>query len=89
MIILFIIKVNIIVLIERSHRSPSIMLTIEPRAVIVFWARSPVSLKHKPFWYPFSEPHQTIYHSNIGVRLRIVTGLETSTLVYNDYLDLN
>ena len=35
-IILFIIKVNIMVLIERSHRSPSIMLTIEPRTVIVF-----------------------------------------------------
>ena len=33
--ILFIIKVNIIVLIKLSHRYPSNMMTIDPRTVIV------------------------------------------------------
>ena len=31
--------------------SPPIILTIEPRMVIIFWAYNPVSFKHISFWY--------------------------------------
>ena len=30
-----------------------IMLTIEPRMVIIFWACSPISFEGMYFWYPF------------------------------------
>ena len=46
MYILFIVKVNILELIKWSYRSLAIMLTIEPKMVKIFWARSPISFKH-------------------------------------------
>ena len=47
--ILFIIKVKILVLIKPSYRSPSIMLTIEPRTVIVFWVHKSNLFKTQVF----------------------------------------
>ena len=44
MVILFVIKVKILVLVSWSYRSPLIMLTIEPRMAIVYWARGPICL---------------------------------------------
>jgi hypothetical protein len=64
--ILFIIKAKSLVLIKWSHRSPPIKMTIRPRMVFIFWALSPVLLKHVPFWYPFLEPHTT---QNIGMQI--------------------
>ena len=43
--ILFVIKVNNLVLIKWSYVSP-IMLTTEPRVIIIFWAHSLISFKH-------------------------------------------
>ena len=50
--ILFIIRVKILVLIQWSlngHKGPPatlIILTIEPRIVILFWARNPIYFEH-------------------------------------------
>ena len=49
---------------------PPIMLTIEPRVVNKFCARSPTSFIHMSFWCPFLEYAPNHLHSNIGVRLR-------------------
>ena len=78
--ILFIIKVKILMLVKWSYRSPQIMPTIEPRMIIIIWARNPIIFKHKSFWYPFMEANQTTHHLNIGVLVRKVTnwGLCTS-----------
>jgi hypothetical protein len=56
------------------------MLTMESTIVAIFWAHGQVSLKHIPFWYPFLEAHVTTHYSNIGVRSRQITELDTSTL---------
>jgi hypothetical protein len=81
--ILFIIKVNILVLNKRSCRFPPIMLTIESRFVIIFYTHSPISLNYISFIYRFLEPHLITYCSKIGVRLRSVTELGRSTLLQN------
>ena len=61
--ILFIIKVNILMLIKWSYRSPNIMLTIEPRIVSIFWACGPISFRHMmSFWCPLLNPHLTTYY---------------------------
>ena len=53
-----------------DHIDPSqLMLTIEPRMVSIFWARSPISLEHISFWCPFLDTHLTIYYSNIFVQI--------------------
>ena len=57
--ILFIIKVNILVLIEWSYRSPKIMLTTEPRMVSIYWAHRPICFEHMSFWCSFLDPHPT------------------------------
>ena len=60
--------------------APSIMVTINSRMIIILCTHSPISFKHMmPFWYPLLEPRLTTYHSNIGVWLREVTELGTST----------
>ena len=68
--------------ITRPHRSPPILLTIEPRMFNHFWARSPVSFQHIPLWFPFLNLHITTHHSNKGVRLREVTKLGSLNLNY-------
>ena len=78
--IVFNIKVKIHMLIKWSYRSPSIMLTIEPRMNSIVWAHSPIFFQHMSFWCPFLDSHQTIYQSIIGVHLRSDTELGTSTL---------
>ena len=72
--ILFIVKVNILVLIKWSYRSPQLCWLTESRMVIIFWARRPISFTHMSFWYLFLGPHQITYHSNIGVLIKKVTG---------------
>ena len=72
---LFIIKVNILVLIKLLFRSPPpppapIMLTIEFSLIIIFYARSPITLNYISFIYPFLQPHLITYRSKIGVQLR-------------------
>ena len=71
MIILFNIKVNVLVLIKWSHRSkPPLVLTIEPKLLSAFWARSPIAFTHiMPFWCSFLDPRLTTYHSNSGVHI--------------------
>ena len=65
--ILFISGVRILVLIEWSYKfRPPIMLAIEPRMSIIFWARSPISFKHMSFRYPLLESHLTTLHSYVG-----------------------
>ena len=49
MTILFIVRVKILVHMKRSCKSPTIMLIIEPRMVIIFWVRSPMSLNYMSF----------------------------------------
>ena len=56
------------------------MLTIELRMVSTFWARTPISFKHKSFWCPFVDPHLTPYHQNIGVQIIAKLELGMSTL---------
>ena len=56
------------------------MLTIELRMVSTFWARTPISFKHKSFWCPFVDPLLTPYHQNIGVQIIAKLELGTSTL---------
>ena len=58
----------------------TIMLTIELKMVSVFWARRPISFKHMLFWCLFLDPHQSTFHSNIGVHLIVVLKLGTCTL---------
>ena len=65
---------------EKVIQVPPIMLkSIEPRMVIITWACGPISIKHRCFRDPFLEPDITTRHSNIGVQLRQVTELGTST----------
>ena len=47
---------------------PPIMSTIEPRMVIIIRVCSPFSCKHMVLLNPVLEPHQIMYHSNLGVR---------------------
>ena len=58
---------------------PPIMLAIEPTIIIIVWAYSPISFKCMSFWYPILELHQITNLSNIGLWLRKVTKLGTST----------
>ena len=37
------------------------------------------------FWYMFSEPNLTTYHSNIGVQIRPLIEASMSTLVQDEY----
>ena len=64
----FIIKVEIHVLIDLSYKVPSIVLTTEPRMVIISSAHGTISSEHIYFQYLFLEAHLTTYHSNIGVQ---------------------
>ena len=80
--ILFILKVKILVLMKWSYRFPPVMLTMEPRLIIIFWAHNPTSSKYiSPFWYLFLESHQITYHSNVGVLIRKVTNKGSFTLL--------
>ena len=56
------------------------MLIVEPRIVIIFWAHTPITFKHMPFWYPFWESHQITYHSNTCVTIKKITKLGFFTL---------
>ena len=51
--------------------------------LIFFGARVNISFQHMWFWYPFLDPHPTIHHSNIGVRLRSHIKSNTFTLFMN------
>jgi hypothetical protein len=81
-VLYFIIKVNILVLIEWSNRSPSIMLTIEPRIINIFWTYSPLQSikKHMSILCLFLNPRLTTYHSTIGVQ--IIVPLKLARHVY-------
>ena len=81
--ILFIIKVNILVLITWSCGFPPTMLTIESRFIIIFYTHSPISLNYISFIYQFLEPHLITCRSKTGVRLRWVTELGRSTSLQN------
>ena len=73
--ILFIIKVKVLLPINWLYRFPPVMLTIAPRRVSRFWARSQIS-----FWHLFLDLHLTTHHSNIGVQIIAMLDLGTSTL---------
>ena len=49
--------------------SPPIMLTIKPIKVIMFCAYNLIFVEHLSFRFPFLEPHQNIYQTNIGFQL--------------------
>ena len=49
--------------------------------VIMFWIHNWVSFKHMYFWYLFLESNLTTHHLNIGVWLRWVIEVTTSTLL--------
>ena len=49
MSILIIIKVNILMLMKWSYKFPPIMLPIELKKVIIFWAHNPISIEHVSF----------------------------------------
>ena len=55
---------------SHGHTWPPNLLMIDPRMVIIFWARSSMSLRHMSFKYPYSEPHLTTYYLNIVVQVR-------------------
>jgi hypothetical protein len=71
--ILFIIKVNILVVIRWLYAPPSIMLTIELRMIITFFVCRLLSLNLVSFGYPFLEPHLTTHHLSIHVQVRNLT----------------
>ena len=49
------------------------MLTIQPRMVSIFSARSPISSKHMmSFWCLFLDPHLTTYSSTIFIGVQII-----------------
>ena len=60
--ILITIKVNILVLIQWSDRSPPLW-TIEPKTVSKLRTRSPISFEHTSFRRLFLNPHLITYHS--------------------------
>ena len=83
--VLFITKVKILVLIEWSYMPPPpIVLTIEPRMLSIFWARSPISFKHMSFWCPFFLDIllRSTYHSNTGIHIIAMLRLGTSTITW-------
>ena len=84
--ILFMIKVEILVLIKRSNTSSQIMLIFESTMVIIFWAYSPIVFEHVSYWHLLLEPHLTTYHSTIGVQIREVAEICTSTLLRCDLI---
>ena len=49
--------------------------------IIKFWARSPLYVYYIHFRGPSLEPHQTVYHPNIGIQIRDVVELRMFTLV--------
>ena len=59
---------------------PSIMLTI--KSYIIFAARNPSPRENTPSWYPFLEPHQITYHSNIVPNKEKVTWMHVALCVY-------
>jgi hypothetical protein len=63
------------------HPLPSIMLIVEPRMMIIFWAcTSHTSVKHMLLWPMLVlYPNLTTCHSNIGVQVVFVFNLGTST----------
>ena len=81
MIILFINKLNILMLIKWSSGSPQYLLIIEPKMTSIFWAHRPISFEFVSLWYPFLDPHLTTYVSNTGVQIIAVLELGTSTLL--------
>ena len=86
--ILFTIKVKILVPMKwSSYRSLHLcwLLSLECSTYFEFVAK-PLLIKHMSFWYPFLEPHLTMYHSNIGVWLRQGTELGTSSLVVTVFI---
>ena len=65
-ILLFIVKVKSLVDIRWSLRYPQLCWLLHLEWFNVFWAHSPISLKHMmPFWCLFLHPH----HSNVAVQL--------------------
>ena len=50
-----------------GHIGPPIMLTVEPRMAIKFWARNLISFKHKSFWHSFSNPHLNTHTTQVQV----------------------
>ena len=83
--IFFKIKGKVLVLIEWSYRSPSLMLTFELRVVsMIIWARCPIFVKHVMFlWCLFLDSHLRTYHSNICV-LQIIAMLNSRTSTLED-----
>ena len=79
--ILFILKIKTLVLIKWSYRCPHLCWLFEFRMIILFSGRIPTFCKHVSFWYLFLGSHQATYHFNIGVRLRAVKWLGTSTVL--------
>ena len=51
---IFIIQANILEFIKESYNptppQPQIMMTTEPRMVVLFWAQSPIFFKHLSLW---------------------------------------
>jgi hypothetical protein len=86
--ICFIIKVKILMLIKWSYTSPptkkKIMLNIEPRIVSIFWACSPIYLKHLSF--VVSVLRSTPNHKSLKCRCPDYCYVG-STLVYLNFLD--
>lgn len=58
------------------------MFTVELIMVIILWAHNPISFNYVLCWHLLLEPHESPYHSDVGVWLREVYGLGTSTLMY-------
>lgn len=66
--ILFIVKAKILEVIEWVLLIMSIIVV--SIRVNKLWAHRPKLFQHMSFWWPFLNPHLTIHHSYIGVRLR-------------------
>jgi hypothetical protein len=73
----FNINVKIPMLIKWPYRfSPKSCWLWSLEWVSIFWARTPISFKHMmPLWCPFSHPHLTTCHSNIGVQIIFHVGI--------------
>ena len=77
--ILFFIEVKILVLIE-WYRSPQLCWRLTLEWLSYLSTYTPITYKHMQFSWLFLDPHLSTYHSNIGVWLRKVTELDTSSL---------
>ena len=58
------------------------MLMIESRMVIIFWACNPIYFRNVSLWYPFLEPHFTVYNSNNRCMIKVSNQIRHVYLAY-------